>query len=571
MKTDYFFVILISFLTCKFPHILLTLRVNFFWGKTQELRKAESGCYYKIRVNHWQAICFAHMNYRTREYQVEDLKRMALECKTSKEFRDKYSGAYRSAKALGIYDDICSHMSQYRKQIKYSTPLNKENCRNIALKFETKSEFQKYENGRWYQYAIRQKIKDEICSHMRTRGNRKKRCIYVAKFSDNSIYVGLTCDAKRRWEDHLSEDSSAFFLHIQKTGLKPVFEIVHDYVSVEKAQKLEAEYEQKYEKEGWTILNRATTGALGSVGYTKKEVLEVASHYSTLKEFREKAGGYYEAGYRSDYWNEIREICRPHQHTKYTKTELKTIAQKYTHRFDFYLSKHGAYEAAKKMGILDEICAHMSKTDLHRWNEDEVLKAALQCKTKKEFRIRFPREYNYASRKKRLDYFCSHMEPLKREPSKWTDEAIAKEAKKYKTYKEFRKGSQSAYTAAKKKNKLDVFCLHMLPRTIPYVCNTLEDAYSLALKCHNRTELKQIYNKAYEMLRVSKELNKACSHMVKYKKPIQKWTPEARAIAAKQCKTRTEFHKKYPWAHHLASLNEGELDRICEHMVKPKR
>ena len=61
------------------------------------------------------------------------------------------------------------------------------------------------------------------------------------------------------------------------------------------------------------------------------------------------------------------------------------------------------------------------------------------------------------------------------------------------------------------------------------------------------------------------------SHMVKYKKPIQKWTPEARAIAAKQCKTRTEFHKKYPWAHHLASLNEGELDRICEHMVKPKR
>ena len=34
MKTDYFFVILISFLTCKFPHILLTLRVNFFWGKT---------------------------------------------------------------------------------------------------------------------------------------------------------------------------------------------------------------------------------------------------------------------------------------------------------------------------------------------------------------------------------------------------------------------------------------------------------------------------------------------------------------------------------------------------------
>ena len=46
MKTDYFFVILISFLTCKFPHILLTLRVNFFWGKTINFKDLH--CYKKI-------------------------------------------------------------------------------------------------------------------------------------------------------------------------------------------------------------------------------------------------------------------------------------------------------------------------------------------------------------------------------------------------------------------------------------------------------------------------------------------------------------------------------------------
>ena len=37
------------------------------------------------------------------------------------------------------------------------------------------------------------------------------------------------------------------------------------------------------------------------------------------------------------------------------------------------------------------------------------------------------------------------------------------------------------------------------------------------------------------------------------------------------CKTRKEFHDKYPWAHYLASQNEGELDAICSHMPTPNR
>lgn len=463
-------------------------------------------------------------------------------------------------------------MPPRRKGTKYEIPLTKENCKHIALKFETKSDFQKYEKGRWYNYAIRHNIKDEVCSHMRVRGNKKKRCIYVAKFSDNSIYVGLTCDAKRRWSDHLYKKLSSVYLHMQETGLSPVFEIVHDYIDVEKAQKLEAEYEQKYIEEGWNVLNRATPGAIGSSnGYTKQEVLEVARQYTTLKEFREKAAGHYESGYRSDYWNEVRSICKPQQHITYTKSELKGIALKYNKRFDFYKGVHGAYEAAKRMGILEEICIHMIKDERHRWSNDEILKAALQCETKKEFRIRFPKEYDAASHRKILKDCYAHMESLIIQPQKWTDNVIVEEARKYKTLKEFRKYSPHAYYAAKRRNKLNECCSHMPPEPIPYLCNTLEDAFSLALKCQNRTELKKKYNKAYEMLRTKNKLDSACIHMIKYKSPIKKWTPEARAIAAKQCKTRKEFHDKYSWAHHLASRNEGELERICAHMVKYKK
>ena len=537
-----------------------------------ELRKAEKGCYSKIILMKWQNICFTHMKCQTREHTVDDLKRLALKCKTYKEFRERYSGAYASARLKGILDDICQHMPPRRKGTKYEIPLTKENCKHIALKFETKSDFQKYEKGRWYNYAIRHNIKDEVCSHMRVRGNKKKRCIYVAKFSDNSIYVGLTCDTKRRWSDHLYEKVSSVYLHMQETGLPPIFEIVHDFVDVEKAQKLEAEYEQKYIEEGWNVLNRATPGAIGSSnGYTKQEVLEVARQYTTLKEFRENAAGYYEAGYRSDYWDEVRAICKPQLHTAYTQHELIKIALQYTNRTEFYHGTHGAYEAAKRIGILDEICSHMSKSERHRWSNDEIFKAALQCETKKEFSTRFPKEYAAACHRKIIKDCCEHMKPAVLQPIKWTDEVIANESKKYKTLKEFRKYSPHAYYAAKRRNKLDECCSHMLSESIGYLCDTLEDAFSLALKCQNRTEFKKKYNKAYEMLRTKNKLDSACIHMVKYKRPIQKWTPEARAIAAKQCKTRKEFHDKYSWAHHLASKNEGELERICAHMVKYKK
>ena len=46
---------------------------------------------------------------------------------------------------------------------------------------------------------------------------------------------------------------------------------------------------------------------------------------------------------------------------------------------------------------------------------------------------------------------------------------------------------------------------------------------------------------------------------------------EEREKAAASCNTRKEFHKKYQWAHYLASQNEGELDEICSHMPKPNR
>ena len=52
------------------------------------------------------------------------------------------------------------------------------------------------------------------------KGNRTKRCIYIAKFSDHFLYVGLTWNPKERWSVHLTDENSAIYLHEQETGLK---------------------------------------------------------------------------------------------------------------------------------------------------------------------------------------------------------------------------------------------------------------------------------------------------------------------------------------------------------------
>ena len=195
-----------------------------------------------------------------------------------------------------------------------------------------------------------------------------------------------------------------------------------------------------------------------------------------------------------------------------------------------------------------------------------------------EFKNINPKAYHNAKRKGILDKVCVHMKkklPVQTKvilPKKWTDEAIVKEALKYKTRSEFQKGCVSAYNAAHKSGRFDDLCPHLpKPTKKDYECNSIEDALSLARICNNRTELKEQYCKAYEMLRTKGLLDGACSHMEKYKKPIEKWTKEERAKAAASCKTRKEFHNKYSWAHYLASQNEGELDAICSHMPKPNR
>ena len=112
---------------------------------------------------------------------------------------------------------------------------NKEKCQEIALKFESRSKFyDKYAGA--YNSAVKLGILDEICSHMKVYGDLYKRLIYVCEFSDNNVYIGLTCDSDRRKDEHINTDiNSSSYKHKLKTGLIPEYKELTDYINVEEA------------------------------------------------------------------------------------------------------------------------------------------------------------------------------------------------------------------------------------------------------------------------------------------------------------------------------------------------
>jgi hypothetical protein len=234
----------------------------------------------------------------------------------------------------------------------------KEHCHEVALTCETKTEFRiKYMSA--YNCSWKNKYLDEICSHMKPLGNTHKRLVYSYEFSNNYVYVGITCNEKKRNRDHFN-GISPVREHMNKYKLKPVKKILtNGYVSVEIASNLEGNYLEKYKNDGWHILNKNKTGGLGGniLYWTKEKCAEVALKCSTRKEFSIK-----------------------------------------------YVS---AYVSARKNIWLNDICGHMIRIRKphNYWNYETCKEAAKKCKTKFEFSRIYSRGHSLALKNNWLDEF----------------------------------------------------------------------------------------------------------------------------------------------------------------------
>ncbi|WP_045213200.1 GIY-YIG nuclease family protein [Desulfonatronovibrio magnus] len=95
-------------------------------------------------------------------WNFEKCKKEAAKFASRSEFQKKDVSAYREALNNGWLDEICTHM---KSKIKPKNHWTKERCHEQALKYDTRSEFQKNSNAAYCKSA-REKWLDEICSHM---------------------------------------------------------------------------------------------------------------------------------------------------------------------------------------------------------------------------------------------------------------------------------------------------------------------------------------------------------------------------------------------------------------------
>jgi predicted GIY-YIG superfamily endonuclease len=205
----------------------------------------------------------------------------------------------------GWLDEICGHM-----EYDNVTPPNfwtKEKCMEIASRCKCRSDFQKLDYNA-YRRAYENGWLDDICNHMVKIGNIYKRLVYIYEFTDNSIYVGLTCNSIRRLSEHLNINSkTSVYKHIKKTGLSPTYIEVSEYIDSVEASELEKYYVDYYREKGFNILNRNDAGGLGGgrIKWNYETCKIEASKYSNRTIFGKLKRRAYDKCIKEDWLDEF--------------------------------------------------------------------------------------------------------------------------------------------------------------------------------------------------------------------------------------------------------------------------
>lgn len=273
----------------------------------------------------------------------------------------------------------------------------KENCKLEALKYQSRSEF-KFNAPSAYSKARKCDYLDEICLHMIKLGNIKFRCIYAYEFSDNYVYVGLTCNPKHRkiWRKNNIKD--AVTKHMIETNLIPKYIELTNFVDINEATNLEEFYLNKYKNNGWNVLNVAKTGSIGgnNLFWTKDRCKIEALKYNTKNEFRLNCGGAYNSSIRNNWIEDITtHMKRPKRKIVWTFDACKNEALKYLTKKDFASNSSVAYSTSIKNKWINDICKHMHKLPYNtiQWTKEKCLLAANTCKSKTEFAKKYGGAY----------------------------------------------------------------------------------------------------------------------------------------------------------------------------------
>jgi len=399
-------------------------------------------------------------------WTLQNCRKDAKRFQTRSAWHDESGAAFGKAAKNGWLEICCRHMKKLQNPRGFWTL---EQCKRDAKRFRTKSEWER-NSGSGYNKARSKGWLDECCKHMERLGNSHLRKLYAFEHPDRTVYVGLTFNYQKRYQQHMRRNR---LLRAKHKSIGHVFRTYDKLYPREEAAIREQELINKYRREGWTILNKAKAGGLGgnTIKWTLKACLADAKRFSSKKEWAEKSSGAWDAARKNKWINQ----CCSHMKVRkllngtWTKEACKKDAKNWKTRGEWKARSPVAYGTAWRNSWLDECCKHMKAIRFPKGSRkiEDCIQDARKYKSRSEWQRRSCSFYKVAVRNGWVDECCRHMVATRKPAGYWDDKTeCLKEALKYESVADWNRCSRSSYKAAIRNNWINACSRHM-KRTSP--------------------------------------------------------------------------------------------------------
>lgn len=333
---------------------------------------------------------------------------LAKQCSTKTEMNHKNGSAYRVALKNGwlpdytwfLSDDVIRHRKR-PSRVKWPY----EKCKEIALQYNKLRDFQKaYPSV--YTISKRNGWIDDFdwLSRSVNAYTSKIDNVYAYFFNEfNSVYIGRTINPSSRDLGHNTNDQSTVFRFASKNNtVIPKMTILESGLTIIEGLDREDYYRNKYQNEGWNVLNIAKTGkksgsigGLGSGKWNYKSCYKEAQKYNTLKEFRKNSAATYHVVLKNGWLNDYKWLKTVTNKANYWTYEMcYKEAQLYKTRTQFQKENRAAYNKALKENWLDDYVWFTSPLSVFRWDYDKCYEEAKKYTNFSDFRKKSGGAYN---------------------------------------------------------------------------------------------------------------------------------------------------------------------------------
>ena len=523
-------------------------------------------------------------------WTYERCKNEAKKYTSRTDFCNLACGAYTSALKHGWLDEICGHM-HVKWQKKWAS---KEICKIEAQKYKNRSEFQKKCVGA-YTYAMRHGFLDEICQHM--------DYLWKEKWSDKNACAKEARKYNRRID--FAKGSNSAYTYAMKHGfLDDICTHMQSYVDVDTTNSDKKRVE--YVKERLQVTPEEWENIYNKFLKNKGKVL-IANRIQHKRciyaaEFEDH---FVYIGLANNLKNRIKQHITSPQSQVFKHIKSSGLYPTFSIKRDFtpqdiaQTLEGEVLEEYKKNGwiILNQAKTGSLGGSTLFWTYERCIEVAKYCNSKAYFSQNFSGAYAstirggwmkdietiiaknliatkriQSEKEEKSKKYLSQL-PKDRKNKYWTYETISKEAKKYKTKKEFKEKANGAYTTAVKRGLLNEICSHMKPlmhKSVDGIYWTKDRCAERAILYSSKMEFKNNDGSAYTTAVREGWLEEICNHMPPYEHNPLKWTKRACHEVALQYKTKKDFKKGNYSAYTTAGYRKW-IDDICGHMIPLKK